>query len=206
MIHRLPSAWYQLQSAPGSLVAQPNPFEFSMDPEARVTGTFIHRLLEQLHDVPPEEWSLDQLHPELWGQRLLQLGLPRDKLHTTIAYALSLIEKMMQDEKAHWIFSPNHHDRACELSLQLFIGNKPSQMILDRTFIDEHQIRWIIDFKTAPMPENEGFLMDEKRQYHKQLHQYAQALEQLGNEKIRCALYYPSFGGWIEWDYEHDRA
>jgi len=66
--------------------------------------------------------------------------------------------------------------------------------VIDRTFIDENNVRWIIDYKTT-LSQN----MEEEKQKHiKQLRQYTQALQMLDSRPIHCGLYFPLTSFWIE--------
>ena len=83
-------------------------------------------------------------------------------------------------------------------------------MIIDRTFIDEHGVRWIVDFKTSVHEgaDRDAFLDNERVRYAAQLQRYG-ALMRMGDlregrndREIRLGLYFPLLGGWREWRYE----
>lgn len=201
MISRLPQAWYQLQNQSQRLEAQPNPFSLALDIEARLLGTFIHQLLHELHGQDPKSWSLANLHPEAWESRLIQLGIPKAKIQACIDYATHSLQQLMSDSRAQWIYSLEHQEIVAELALQGWKGQQPKTLVIDRSFIDDSGTRWIIDFKTAePTEDLSSFLASEKILYQTQLQDYALAFQALGDLPIRCALYYPSCGGWIEWE------
>ena len=74
-------------------------------------------------------------------------------------------------------------------------------MIIDRTFIDEHGTRWVIDYKTG---SHEGgnldqFLDREQERYHEQLERYARTLQQMEQLPVRRGLYFPMINAWREW-------
>jgi ATP-dependent exoDNAse (exonuclease V) beta subunit len=73
--------------------------------------------------------------------------------------------------------------------------------VIDRTFVDEHGVRWIIDYKTGSHEGGnlETFLDNEKKRYQEQLERYARLLVQRDSRPIRLALYFPLLGGWREW-------
>jgi len=75
-------------------------------------------------------------------------------------------------------------------------------MILDRTFIDEEGVRWIIDYKTGRHEgtDVDAFLDREQERYREQLEAYARAFRQLEDHPVRVALYYPLLDGWREWE------
>jgi hypothetical protein len=73
--------------------------------------------------------------------------------------------------------------------------------IVDRTFVDDAGIRWVVDFKTS---EHEGgaldrFLDSEQLRYAPQLERYATLMRRLGPEPIRVGLYFPLLSAWREW-------
>ncbi|MCW5621848.1 MAG: hypothetical protein KIS79_12130, partial [Burkholderiales bacterium] len=72
---------------------------------------------------------------------------------------------------------------------------------LDRTFVDEHGTRWIIDYKTSTHEggELEAFLDREQLRYREQLERYARIMHALDGRQVRLGLYFPLLGGWREW-------
>ena len=77
-------------------------------------------------------------------------------------------------------------------------------VIIDRTFIDEHGVRWIVDFKTSVHEgaDREAFLDNERVRYAAQLQRYGALMRMLDAREIRLGLYFPLLGGWREWRYE----
>jgi ATP-dependent helicase/nuclease subunit A len=77
-------------------------------------------------------------------------------------------------------------------------------IIVDRTFIDERGVRWIIDYKTGlhEGADLDGFLDNERERYRDQLERYATLLARLDSRPIRLALYFPLLKGWREWEIE----
>ena len=71
---------------------------------------------------------------------------------------------------------------------------KIQNRIIDRTFIDKNNVRWIIDYKTG---EHKGgnlefFFQQEIERYQTQLDIYHRLLQKRGETRtIKKALYYP---------------
>ncbi|MBT4259113.1 MAG: hypothetical protein HOD90_04265, partial [Nitrospina sp.] len=85
-------------------------------------------------------------------------------------------------------------DARCEYSLSQINNNAFQSRVIDRTFIDENNSRWIIDYKTGEHigANLEKFLKNEKVRYFNQLTQYEKLFKQLGEQRlIKKALYYP---------------
>jgi ATP-dependent exoDNAse (exonuclease V) beta subunit len=77
-------------------------------------------------------------------------------------------------------------------------------IVIDRTFVDESGVRWIVDYKTSAHEgaDLEAFLDNERERYRPQLERYANLLRPLGAEPIRLGLYFPLLSAWREWDAE----
>jgi ATP-dependent helicase/nuclease subunit A len=73
--------------------------------------------------------------------------------------------------------------------------------VIDRTFIDESGVRWIIDYKTSePAGEDVvNFLEAEKERYGEQLERYARLMALRDDRPIRLGLYFPLISEWREW-------
>jgi ATP-dependent exoDNAse (exonuclease V) beta subunit len=73
---------------------------------------------------------------------------------------------------------------------------------IDRTFLDEDGVRWIVDYKTSSPGEgreSDHFVRQELERYQGQLKIYRGLVAQLYPDvQIRTALYFPLFDGWAE--------
>ncbi len=164
----------------------------------RHIGTLTHRILRQLV-LHPEHYrnrdSLVDYHPA-WQRQLEQLGVSAGQCVEAATAVDQLIRNTLADPTGRWILDPDHRDSACELPVSFFNGFQTRQLIIDRTFIDERGCRWIIDYKTAAIPDGEEqatFLAAEALRYQKQLAGYCNAFRKLGSEPVRAALYFPQF-------------
>ena len=112
------------------------------------------------------------------------------------------LRNVIRDTRARWILSGAHREALCEYRLAGHIDGAFISVTLDRTFVDEHGVRWIIDYKTS-LHEGAGlaaFLDRERERYHAQLERYAQLLARVDSRPIRLGLYFPLLNGWREWD------
>ena len=73
--------------------------------------------------------------------------------------------------------------------------------ILDRTFIDDEGIRWVVDYKTSRHEgaDIDAFLDQEQERYQQQLETYGALMQELGSEPVQLALYFPLLQGWRAW-------
>ncbi len=75
------------------------------------------------------------------------------------------------------------------------------QRIIDRTFLDDRGVRWIVDFKTSTHEGAglEEFVSREVERYAPQLRRYASLMQAYKpNEPIKAALYFPLLKEWRE--------
>jgi len=88
------------------------------------------------------------------------------------------------------------------------IADETVDVVIDRTFIDEQGVRWIIDFKTSVHEgaDRDAFLDNERVRYAAQLQRYGALMRMAENREIRLGLYFPLLGGWREWRYEGGAA
>jgi ATP-dependent exoDNAse (exonuclease V) beta subunit len=84
------------------------------------------------------------------------------------------------------------------------LGGRIVNIIVDRTFVDQDGVRWIVDYKTSSHEgaDIEGFLDLQKDRYRQQLEKYAALFKNLEHRPIRLGLYFPLLNGWREWEYE----
>jgi ATP-dependent helicase/nuclease subunit A len=89
-----------------------------------------------------------------------------------------------------------HAGARSELAVSGMIGGEVRHMAIDRTFIDDDGVRWIVDFKTSESEDMEA----ERREYRAQLKGYAILLRRMEGRGLRVGLYFPMTGQWVEWD------
>ena len=205
---RLPAAPLPLTTAvnqismPG-IVMEDIEFLWASD-KARHIGTVVHRMLRHIAQHGIATWN--NRSPEEQRRRyhamLLQLGVISSELGDAVQRVETALHCAINDERGCWVLDQQHHDARCEYALSGLIQGKLTNIIIDRTFVDEQGIRWIIDYKTGG---HEGsdinvFLDNEQTRYQGQLERYAALMRQWDKEHaIRLGLYFPLIGGWREW-------
>jgi len=163
--------------------------------EARRIGTVLHRLLERVGRIGVE--SLGQAMQERLGGRipvlLAALGSAGEELRNSEQIVRQALQQTLASPTGRWILSGNHRDAACELPLSGVIKGELINAIIDRTFIDEQGVRWIIDYKSGYHAGGalDEFLGEEAERYGGQLGLYRQLFELMGETEIRAALYLP---------------
>jgi len=107
----------------------------------------------------------------------------------------------LDDPRARWVLSRNQ-DARNEWRLSGVLDGKVVEIAIDRSFVDAHGVRWIVDYKTGihEGASLEGFLDNERLRYREQLERYATLLRRIESRPIRLALYFPLLKGWREWE------
>jgi len=128
---------------------------------------------------------------------LLQaLGTGADQLDRAVAVVRDAFDRTLDSETGRWILSGEHDAAACELPLTGIVDGELVNAVIDRTFVDAHGTRWIIDYKSGHHEggDLEGFLAEEVARYETQLGRYRHLFETMGETGIRTALYLPRHG------------
>ncbi len=168
-------------------------------------GIMIHEILEKIATEGIEHWNQNRI-PHLkphWQRRLQQLGTLPAYLEAHLNLAIQAINNTLADPKGQWILSQDHQAAESEYAVTGFSKDQPVKFIIDRTFIDKNNIRWIIDYKTAvPTKESlEEFLAEQQELHREQLHHYANLFKHEETNSLKLGLYFPLCLGWCEWEF-----
>lgn len=170
----------------------------TIDRRAAAIGTVFHRLVDAA--VAGGAGEAEALRRERIDNALAGLGLAGGELDESRREIVECYRSMLEDGRGQWLLSA-HRSGASELPLVVLEGGTARNYAVDRTFVADG-VRWVVDYKTAALPggrTTEEYLKSQKARYWKQLQRYGLALEQIAPEPVRLALYFPRFGGWIEW-------
>jgi ATP-dependent helicase/nuclease subunit A len=180
-------------------------------------GTVIHRILYQISVDGLSVWPNERIAvaKKYWQSALLELGILPAELEQAVLLIEKAINNTLIDEKGRWILT-KHKEAKSEFAIATTENGELKRYIIDRTFIDEKNQRWIVDYKT-------GDLKSAKEKYAKQLKNYGRILAalyaetkvlgssredslsaskqgglNLKNEKIKFGLYFPLTADWLE--------
>ena len=170
---------------------------------ARRIGTVAHRVLRQLAEEGIESWNGQRIASERKRvtRELAALGLTGSEVAAAVEQVLSAITATIADSRGRWLFDPGHTEAYSEYALTGLHEDKFVHLVLDRTFVDPEDIRWIVDFKLSRHEgaDAEAFLNREQERYRTQLEIYAQVMREIDPRPIRVGLYFPLVPGWREW-------
>lgn len=188
------------------LEASGEPVEFSWAGEsARHIGTVVHRLLQYIGKTGIECIETEDLLrlQRIARQILAESGVSGVLIEEAVTRVRRAIDVTLQDARGRWILNAGHKDARSELALTCVRDTGLEHIVIDRTFIDEHGMRWIIDYKTGIHAGGavDEFLDREQARYRDQLERYASVMFRKERRRIRLGLYFPLLGRWREWAY-----
>ncbi len=182
------------------------PIEFEWAGETiKHIGSIVHSAIQRIAEETMNSWSQGRLDKEhkTFEMALQQLNVPKEEQEDALQRILTALKNMMNDERGKWILSDKHKFQKNEYAITGLVNGKITNVVLDRTFVDEDGIRWIIDYKTSRHegPNLDDFLDRERERYQEQLEKYAVLMRELGETNIKLGLYFPLLQGWREWEY-----
>lgn len=182
-------------------------FDWNKDNQIdRLIGTVLHNLFKAIAKQGVSNWNLlTQVEKNERIELLCQLGrIPVQNMASAKKKILNCLEKMFESVRGLWLFNQlSQPDSKVEFALSTFQYGEVKQFILDATFVDENNIRWIIDYKTADYFDSDLslFLDEQKQLYLPQLEKYAELISKTEKRPIQLALYFPIINEWMEWKY-----
>ena len=158
----------------------------------------LHRLLESVGIIGIEALtSAQRQHLINKIPQLLQtMGTRDDLLAATTQIIRDAFEQTLDSKTGHWILSNQRREARCELAVAGLIDGQLNNAVVDRTFLDDDDVRWIIDYKSGYHggADLEEFLVRESERYQEPLGRYRRLFEQLEARTITTALSFPRHG------------
>ena len=216
VIHRLPRDWTAPQPPPSVALDLPiadtthgsahDQVEFSWASEtAKHIGTLVHRFLQRIAEDSLDSWDEARVRGlnAVYQRDLKRLGVPDPELRHAVERVTAALSASLEDSRGRWVLG-KHADARAEMRLTGVIAADTVDVVIDRTFVDEQGVRWIVDFKTSVHDgaDRDAFLDNERVRYATQLQRYGALLRMAESREIRLGLYFPLLGGWREWRYD----
>ncbi len=179
--------------------------EFSWAGEtARHVGSVVHAFLQRMADEGVDRWDGQRFErlDSVLRLALKQQGVPDRELSAAHARVEQALRNVLTDARAQWILGRDHQDARSEYRLTGELDGVFLNVVLDRTFVDQNGVRWIVDYKTGVHEggDLDAFLDRERDRYCDQLERYAALLARIETRPIRLGLYFPLLRGWREWE------
>ncbi|WP_127470351.1 PD-(D/E)XK nuclease family protein [Thiomicrorhabdus aquaedulcis] len=190
-------------------------------------GKLVHKVLEHVVVQGLEHWPLANVAAQLlqrqpiYAHWLTQQGVIDD-----LPVALARVQQSLQNALSHaqvrWALSNHWDESATELALvstqlsdatvdesieHLQQTNQLNLHVVDRTFVDDANTRWIIDYKTSAfvgewraldVTERQAFINAKITHYQPQLARYGALFAQLENRPQKWVLYFSDLNEWVE--------
>lgn len=188
---------------PGPDDQPPPSFEWVSQTAVHV-GTIAHRWLQRIAMEGAGTWNerrIAALSSPVTAQLVLA-GVGKPELAEARARVLAALTNSIADERGRWILDGGHQDARAELALTLWTETGPERLVLDRSFVAEDGVRWIIDYKTSVHEGGalEAFLDSEVERYRPQLQRYAQAMALMESRPTQVGLYFPLLRAFRSWE------
>lgn len=166
----------------------------------RAIGTVVHLALEELSRRPVLPNDTSTADRKRWRMALQREGLWGEVLDAALELVLSSVAQTLRaDHIGRWVLSTEHDDAHSEWALTIVDAHgQIRDIVIDRSFIDRATgQRWVIDYKNSQPVPGESlhvFTARESITYIDQLRRYCDAVRVLGEEPLRCALYFTALG------------
>ncbi|MBS0290496.1 MAG: UvrD-helicase domain-containing protein [Proteobacteria bacterium] len=158
----------------------------------RIAGKVFHRLMQQIY-VPNKTMDL-----AIITLALKRAGLSHENLKMAALLVKQALDNVLNCPVGRWIIS-EHKAHHAEWALSKKNAKEVENLIIDYTFIDNNDVRWIVDYKlTHHQHLTETVLQMEVEKYKSQMEKYANAVTLLENRPVRCGLYFPMAKVWVE--------
>lgn len=202
-LRRLPSDW-RAPAPPAALTLEEAPRDPAGDedvefdwasPVAKHVGSVVHRWLQHIAEQGLDSWDAQRVVDEAprLEMALRRAGVASDDLVAAVNRTTAALRSTLADERGRWVLSAEHAEIGNELPVTTGSVARFANHVIDRTFVADDGIRWIIDYKTGGHEgaRLEDFLASETERYRPQLTRYREALAALDSRPIRTALYFP---------------
>jgi ATP-dependent exoDNAse (exonuclease V) beta subunit len=185
----------------------------------RSVGVTVHEALRRLAQAPlPENAAhyVASVEPS-WSSRLLELGLEGTDRDAALATLRQQLLTTLADPDARWLLSADR-EASSEAPFTGVVDGTLTNIVVDRTFLDNAGDRWIIDFKSSQPRAGQDldeFVAAQVRNHAAQLRRYRRVLGPLDRDappgpspgprprqhrrpRVRAALYFTALGRLVE--------
>ena len=189
--------------------ASPNiDFEWASE-TARHIGSVVHAFLQRIAEDGVEKWNRERIasNAPTIERELAWRGVTVDELPAAMSRVIDALSNTVADSRGRWALQ-SHREARAEWRLTGMRDGAFVNIAIDRTFVDDKNVRWIIDFKTGSHEggDVDAFLDNECKRYSAQLETYATILSAMqvspGATTIKLGLYFPMLKGWREWTWK----
>jgi ATP-dependent helicase/nuclease subunit A len=181
--------------------------DIDVEPTSRETrlsaeiGNLVHRSLQN-HVIHGPDTNFQQTK-QTWQARLIRCGYSNKEAEAAIESAENSVKLSTSTDGFNWIFDNILKASEAEFAINNLVGGYLHTHIIDRTFIDSTNVRWIIDYKSAKQSPNEteeAFLNAQIDLHTPQLARYKTLFSAMEDRPIKTALLFTSIPKLVEVD------
>jgi ATP-dependent exoDNAse (exonuclease V) beta subunit len=168
-------------------------------------GSVVHYCIQLIAEEGIETWNNERIQSLIpyYELALKRLGVLNKELDWASQHVQEALISLINDERGQWILNNGYEIQENEYTVSGLYKGKLINIIIDRTFVDEDGVRWVVDYKTSRHegPDVETFLDQEQERYQAQLEKYGALIQSMDTRPVRLGLYFPLLKGWREWAY-----
>ena len=133
-----------------------------------------------------------------WKNKLHSDGFDKTDIDWICNEASNQLSIISADNEALWFLSSERLEAESEANYTGYLDNQLIDIKIDRTFIDEEGIRWIIDYKSAVGSNNPEFIRSQVNRHRSQLIRYGRIMHAMEQRPQKLAIYLTSIGRLVE--------
>ncbi len=148
--------------------------------------------------------EVDRALIQRWRAELLALRVPENRIDYALRRLQSAVSNIQQDHAAHFLFKA-YPEAQNEFSVAAYESGVVNRYRIDRTFVDEHGVRWIVDYKSTDTNRADvvEFANEQLQLRHrKQLEKYGHLMRHIDARPIKLAVYFPLLKQLRSWDFD----
>ena len=161
-----------------------------------VLGDLLHREMKLIADRGrPDAYDVAPRLP-VWERWLRRTGLTAADRSWVATQLSSQILAVVADTTGRWLLA--HHERdGREAPFTSVVAGELLHIVVDRTFVEDGT-RWIVDYKSTLLRDNDNEIAAQTQRHRPQLGRYAEVLEALDGLPIRTALFFTAIPRLVE--------
>ena len=168
----------------------------------RLAGTCVHRWMLIMAGEGINRWSIKRIRKlkPVFARQLRELGMLEKNLEDGVDMVQQALENTLNHDIGRWILGPRQRARN-EYALSGLDNGQTVSVSMDRTFVDDAGLRWIMDYKISRHSgrDLQGFLDREQARYRDRMQTYARLMQAREPGPVELGLYFPLLMQWRHW-------
>jgi len=139
-----------------------------------------------------------------WRAELLARRVPDNRIEYALQRLVKAVHHIQNDENARFIFA-DYAVMKNEYAISTLENGVVKKYRIDRTFIDDQGVRWVVDYKSTSTRREDvaGFVDSQIEERHRQqLEKYGELMRRIDSRPIKLAVYFPLLEQLRVWDYQ----